>query len=266
MDPKIMNKVWLSLQNSREDLNISNINETVRTIAAQIPDLSHEDLIELIRTIYAKTPSQDSYIISPQIFNIFIECFVSKVKPESVLVPFSALFEPDLDNFTKKIDYFFYNKEWERTVKTINEVHTLAEWPTKGNYDLIFSALPLDSVRQESISCQITEQCIPLLSDKGYCIFTFSSSIARQSSAKWLSHLENQGMYCIAMIDLPIGTFAPVSHSESKIVIFAKGKREKRFAALLSDADDREGLAEIVTNFLNGVASHKDEKLGILLE
>lgn len=200
--------------------------------------------------------------VLPDAFSWLMKAFADKKQKSKALVPFATGLEFDL--FGEEAEYRFFDKDYENATKIIvNNINTIEEMPSTGSYDLISAALPLGPVNSTFISGQIVEQCVDLLSDSGYCIFTFGKMITLGSSSKWLAGLEARGLYCNAIIDMPMGSYAPMTMVDTVIAIFSKNKTDKLFAALLSD----ESCAEkIVDNFLSNKVSSNGPKLGVYVE
>lgn len=187
------------------------------------------------------------YVPIPPQLEWFVKSFIDAKNPERILVPFATGLECNFFESGKDVDYHFMNKDFAEAAKLFININTVKEIPNEGSYDLIVSTLPICSIGGDNISTQIVEKCSSLLSEDGYCIFPFPYMITAKSSDKWLSSLENKGLYCTAFIDLPIGAFSPYSMVESVIAVFSQKKAEKRFVGLLSE---ERAAAKIINNYL----------------
>lgn len=202
----------------------------------------------------------------PAAFGWFAKSFINATKPKKVLIPFTTGLERDFIDEKVNAEYCVGRVEIELDhfdKSKYKRARVLTEMPDAGVYDLILSVLPLGPISSNFFACQIVERSAKLLSEEGYCVFPFAKTIALYSAEKWLSKLEDEGLYCTAIIDMPTGSYAPQSMVETEIVVFSKKKAEKRFAGLLSD---KEMADKIVDNYLKKKTSTKGPKLGIYVE
>ena len=236
--------------------------EFAKALKEAHPEISYADLIN---TLYNGAGRYTDLPFIPDGFEWFAKSFISATHPSSVFVPFATGLEQRWFDNDTNVEYHFKNKDLEQVATLFADIKTHEAMPEHGTYDLILSALPLVSINtiDKNVSCQITEQSSKLLSDDGYCVFTFAKAIALNTAEKWLSKLESAGLYCAAIIDMPVGSYAPMSMAESEIVVFSKKKAKKRFVGLLSERDFTDN---IVDNFLKGRASTSGAKLGVYVE
>ncbi len=260
----LQKKIWNKLDHKRAHGCRITIEVFANTLKEIKPNLSYDEYKGLTE-IFMKTRgnlNHQGWIPIPSEFECFTKNFIAAIKPLRSLIPFATGFECDYFDVQDNVDYHFFDKTFEYATKLFADIQTIEEIPKNKEYDLIVSALPLGPIKNSFLSCQIVEQCSQLLSNNGYCIFPFAKTITLDSSAKWLSKIEENGLYCVAMIDMPMGAYAPFSLVDSEIVIFATKKAEKRFTALLYE----QGYVEkIIDNFLNGKTS-KNDKLGIYVD
>ena len=217
----------------------------------------------LVNSLFERMGRQLDCLYLPTEFEWFIKSFIDVTNPSNVLIPCATGLECDWFSRNTSVKYRFLNKTHEQATLLFSDIKTIEDISESGEYNLIVSDLPFGSISPKFISCQIVEQCSKLLSEGGYCIFTFAKAITFDSSAKWLSKLEKMGLYCTAIIDMPIEAYAPVATVESEIVVFSKKKEEKLFVGFLSE---KNFASTIVRNLLERKESTKDPKLGILVE
>ena len=225
------------------------------------PDLGYTEYKSFIR-FFIEDMGRYSDMFIPNSFEWFVKSFYKASRPSKVLIPYATGLECDLFDGETNVDYCFLNKDKEEATGLFADINTLEEIPEEGRYDLILSALPIGSLSSKYVSCQITEQSSKLLSDDGFCVFAFAK-IGLNTIDKWLSKLEESGLYCVAIIDMPIGSYAPVTMAEGEIVVFSRKKAEKRFVALLSEEEFAE---KIVDNFLRKKAFTSGAKLGVYVD
>lgn len=259
MNEKVVSDLRMMLTKKRDngcEISLKSFTESLCEIK---PDICYEEYCDLAIDFFERRRGYGDYVFIPKEFKWFVNNFVTQMNPNNVYVPYATGFECDLFTDTD-VTYSFCNKENEQAIKMITEINTIDTIHPSVSFDLIVSALPLGPVNIKFVSSQIVESCISALSDNGYCIYTFAKVIASSSSERWLSELESKGLYCNAIIDMPMGAYAPLTMVDSEIVIFSKKKSEDIFTGLIGE----EGLVnEIVSNFLNHKASTKGPKLGV---
>lgn len=258
----VLEQVWAHMK-AKHGYIQSNIFSFAQALKEVQPEISYAEYKAILKKLASDKGRSYDWVTLPEAFEWISASFVRSFNPSKVLVPFATGLEYDLFENVENVEYYFYNKDVEKATRLFSDIYTVAQLPDEGTYDLILAALPLDSIYSRTFSWDIVERCSNLLSDNGYCIFTFVRSIAFSSSLRWLSKLEQSGLYCAAMIDMPVGSYAPISNVDSEIVVFSKKKTEKRFTALLSEARFSDA---IVDNFLNQHVSEKVPKLGVYID
>ncbi len=224
------------------------------------PELSYSEYKTIAKKLFAKMGRTFDWVSVPEAFEWFADAMIHSLQPFHVLVPFATGLECDLFTDAQSTEYYFYNKDFEKATQLFADIITIDSLPEAGSYDLIVAAIPLDSISPKSISCGIVERCSKLISADGFCVFTFPKAIAFSSAFRWLSKLAQEGFYCNAVIDMPAGSYSPVTLVDSEIVVFSRKKQDKRFTALLESEDY---AATIVENFLNQRAAKGGPKLGV---
>lgn len=240
-----------------------NIAEFVDALTEVKPDIDYAGYKTLMKALFDEMRWYYNWGYLPDGYEWLVTSLLSSVHPSKVLIPFATGLECDWFEKETNVEYHFLNKDQEYAVTRITDIKTIEEIPEEGQYDLILSALPLEQISKSCVSCQIVEQSSKLLSDEGYCVFSFGKAITLNTAEKWLYKLEKEGLYCVAVFDLPIGAYSPRSVVESEVVVFSKIKTEKRFVALLAEKNYAD---QIVSNFLMGKASKNSPKLGIYVE
>ena len=259
----ISTKLW-SVLNQTRFRRPNSLLDFAKALKDVDPNASYQDFQEFMgMLIKGRYYSYDSSVLFPVGFDWFVKAFVDNALPDKVLIPYANGSECDLLSSAAAVEYHFPDKDCEQAVALFVDITTLDGIPQSGSYDLITSVLPVQPISANNSSYQLVEQCSKLLSHNGYCIFPFSKSITTGSSVKWLRHLEEMGLYCSAVIDLPAGAYMPHSSLDAEIVVFSKKKPEKRFVALLSS---EEFAADIVKNYLSGNKSTRGAKLGIYVD
>lgn len=259
----ILSQVWSVLAKKRQCGVHIDLFEFAKAFKEVQPDFNYAEYKLLMSSYPNMLSKTDELAFIPNGFECFVKSFLAATHPSRVLVPFATSLECDWLDDKTTTEYHFPDKILEKTATMFADIKTIEEIPEQGVYDLIFAALPLGMINDKSISCQITERSSQLLSDEGYCVFTFAKSIAMSTADKWLCKLEREGLYCVAIVDLPTGAYAPMTMVDSEIVVFSKRKAEKRFVGLLSEEDFAE---KIVANFIKRKASTSGAKLGLYVE
>lgn len=227
------------------------------------PNTSYEEYKAIMKKLYGREGRFSDWPFIPKEFEWLVRSFANKTNALKVLVPFATGLEDDCFSDEVNVDYYFFNKEIEQATTLFAQLNTLPELPEKRQYDLIVAALPFGPINNKSLACQIAEQSFSLLTDNGHCLFTFPKGITFGMGTKWLEKLEEIGIYCTAIIDMPKGAYAPGTMIDTEIVLFSKYGAAKRFVALL---DDEDGSDRIVDNYLNGKAPRNVSKLGVLID
>ena len=251
------------LNRKRASGNYISITEFVDALKEIETDIDYEGYKSLMKALFNKSSWFNNWVFIPDGYEWFVKRFLNSIQPAKVLIPFATGLECDWFGNEENVEYHFLNKEYEKAVIQIADIQTIEEVPEDGQYDLILSALPLGPINNGFISCQIAEQSSKLLSDKGYCVFTFGKAITQNTGRKWISKLEKDGLYCVAVFDLPFGSYSPTSGAEGEVVVFSKRKAEKLFVGLLAEENYAD---QIVRNFLMREASKNSSKLGIYVE
>ena len=263
IDDALLREVWRALDAEYTkgfQPRFSNFAEILKKLQ---PEISYSDYKKLLNNNKKRLSNRYSYTIVPSEFEQISKSFICSKNPSKVFVPFATGLECDFFNSNENVEYLFHDEDIKKATSTIININTCDDMPKEGNYDLILSLLPLGPINNHFVSCQIVEQCAQLLADDGYCIFTFSKSISTSSAEKWLSQLEKKGLNIEAIIDVPMGAYAPVTNAESEIVIFSRKKTQKLFVGMINE----ENIAEkIVDNFLKKRASNSDAKLGTYVD
>lgn len=260
---RIYENGWKALghiRRSGDSISALSLAEALREIEL---NTSYEEYKAIVKKLYGREARFSDWPFVPKEFEWLVESLVNKTNASNVLVPFATGLENDCFSDEVEVDYHFFNKEIEQATTLFAQINTLPKLPENKQYDLIVSALPLGPVNSKSLSCQIAEQSFPLLADNGYCLFTFPRGITWGMGSKWLEKVEETGIYCSAIIDLPKGAYAPGTMVDTEIVVFSRAKAEKRFVALL---DDEGSSDRIVDNYLNGKVPKNASKLGVFID
>lgn len=227
------------------------------------PNTTYEEYKAIMKKLYGREGRFSDWPFVPKEFEWLVKSFANKTNALKVLVPYATGLEHDCFSDEVNVDYYFFNKEIEQATTLFAQINTLPELPEKRQYDLIVAALPFGPINNKSLACQIAEQSFSLLTDNGHCLFTFPKGITFGMGTKWLEKLEEIGIYCTAIIDMPKGAYAPGTMFDTEIVLFSKIGAAKRFVALL-DAEDSSD--RIVDNYLNGKVPQNASKLGVLID
>ena len=265
MDKKeeIISQLWnyfITKRSAGDQITIAEFGEGLKKTW---PDLSYTDYKERTKIAFEILGRSMDWPFIPDGFEWVARSFIDAIHPSRALIPFSTGLECDWFDNNTSVEYYFPNKNHEQAAKAFVDIKTIEEIPKKGQYDLILSALPLGPINDSFMSCKIVKQTSRLLSEEGYCVFTFSKAITLNQGEKWLSNLEKEGLYCVALFDLPMGSYAPVSVVESEVVVFSKRKVEKRFVGLIAEKSFSDKNVE---NFLRGEASKNGAKLGAYVD
>ena len=201
-----------------------------------------------------------SYRIPPILISI-LDGFIQKTGCHKAYIPFAAGEDViKCKEIGVSVDYCNPDKKICDTIKKKTGIEALKTTPKKGKYDIVFSDLPFGPVLPHAQYSIIVEEACDIINDKTYALFTFSSAItASNNGKKWLKELEKRGIYVNAIINLPSGSYLPVTMVESRIIVFSKNNTPDVFFAQLSD--ERE-IGIILDNLLSHKDSLKGERLG----
>lgn len=257
----LLEKIWRILSKSGKNPYSIPVREYAIALKRESPQLQYAQYSMFAKLLFKRLRLLNTgFIACPLQLEWFAKSFISVTNPERIFVPYATGLEGVFLKTSQNIDYQFVNEDCADAATLFADLNIVAKIPENGNYDLIVSTLPLLPMNSRSISCQVVEKCSRILSENGYCIFPFLKTITNQSSEKWLYSLAKNRLYCNAVIDLPIGAFAPFSMAEGVLVVFSRKKTEERFVGLLSE----ESLTDkIVDNFLNNRISTSGPKLGV---
>jgi len=259
----ILSKIGMQLHMTKNFKHENSLKKFTELLLEIKPDVCYEDFCILAKEYFAVRRPYGENFFMPQEFKWFVKEFSAQIKPNDIYVPFATGLECDLFEKESVVQYHFYNKDNEAAIKMLKDIKTVDYIEAGMMCELIVSALPLGNVNGGFIGCQIVEKCIDLLSDNGYCVFTFAKNITSTTALKWLSELESKGLYCNAIIDLPIGTYAPLSMIDSEIVIFSKRRSEEIFTGLI---EEEHFVKDIIANFINKRSSASSSKLGVYVK
>ena len=259
----IVNKMWNVLHDKGIDGNQASFADYAEAIKEAVPGIDYLEYKKAMKLHMQNMALTNRWPVVPDAFDAFIKSFTDALNPTSVLVPFANGLECDAFKDQSVVDYVFCKKEYKEAVTLFWDLHSLDQLPEQGAYDLIVSALPIEPLTGKSISCRVTEYCSKLLSENGYCVFTFGKSIAFGPSARWLSALENEGLNCEAIIDMPKGAYAPATMVDTVIAVFSRHKAEKRFVGLVTD---KASADKIVENFLKKRPSANGPQYGVFVD
>lgn len=62
------------------------------------------------------------------------------------------------------------------------------------------------------------------MAEDGYALFTFPMGVTTGAGDKWLKSLEQKGLFCNAVFDLPFNSYAPITLVDSVVVVFSRKK------------------------------------------
>lgn len=258
-----MSGIWTNLHKrcgSNHEISLKVFTEAVIETK---PEITYEEYCYLTKEFFARRGIVGNSNYIPKEFCWFVREFAKQNGHPKVFIPFATGFEGGLFEDGTDVSYHFYSKENEEAIKMVKELNTIEDSEENSPYDLIVASLPLGPLTYKSIQTQVVESCVEVLSKEGYCIFSFAKMITLASSSKWLSELEQMGLFCNAIIDMPMGAYAPFTMVDSEIVVFSKRRSEKIFTGLMGEEEFAE---KIVSNFLNGKPSTNGPKLGVYVE
>ena len=258
---KISREIWAQLKKKSENglpITLTSIGEILKE---SYPEYSFEQFCELLNENKDKTVEIRNLPFVPNMFVIFCKQMLNIANPKNVLVPFANFQECGLFDKNMNVDFKFENKDDEKAVKMFLSINTLEDITEGKIYDMILAALPLGPFNRKFISCEIVEKCANIVSNDGYCIFTFPKRIAYEN--RWFEELAKKGLYCNAILDMPVGSYAPYSMVDTVIVVLSKKKSDKLFVALLSD---EKVAMKVADNFLNKKESTNGHKMGVYVE
>ncbi|SCX06996.1 hypothetical protein SAMN02910339_00995 [Lachnospiraceae bacterium YSD2013] len=239
-------------------------NPWTRTVMAEtqhFPDSSYSDICERNGSF----GNGGSYEIpfTPKAFHWLIDSWRKEYKPKSIFIPYADGSECVLKGEEKEVTYWFPNRNFERIAKEFLTIDTVEEMPKKGKYDLIMSDLPFGPFNSYRSAYVTVDDCINLLDDNGYCAFTFPVGITAKSGKEWLAGMEAKGLFCNAIMDMPLNSYGRITTVESVVVIMSKNKSDRLFVGMLADEKSAETL---VHNFKNQQASNASPKFGIFVD
>ena len=138
-----------------------------------------------------------------------------------------------------------------------NYINPIINLKLNEKFDLIISDLPFGArenyfFKDEKITdmgLAIVARCIGNLNDNGYIAVPSINAITFNSKfLKILTKMEEESLYLNALIDLPAGTYAPLTGIPCKFAIFSKNFMKERFIAQLSSQTE---IDELINSFLN---------------
>lgn len=230
-------------------------------------ELTYENVIKIIEEC-------DNMQRTPDIVACFLANFTKITKAENILDPFAQygklVFEISKLNLAR-IKAISVNYEGYKIIEAFADDkisvynNDFLRMECKSKYDLIVSDLPFalkktdfyNGLKIDDFGLSIVAKCISLLNDDGYMIVTFPSDIVRdKKSLQILRHFEEDFLFVKGVIDMPIGTYAPITNIPTKLIIFSKKKTSKKFIAQLSNINECD---EIVKCFISGKNSDNTE-------
>ncbi|MCL2184769.1 MAG: N-6 DNA methylase [Treponema sp.] len=223
--------------------------------------LNYENVIEILIS-----SSGRSVYLTPDIIALFLVKFSQKVKAKSILDPFAkfgqvamlAAKEPESQIHAVCLDLNAY------AIMQLLEPKNAAVYSgnilyldMRQKYDIIVSDLPFGMTtnfticneRITDMGLAVVAKCINLLKDDGYIVATFPCNIMFNKSLHILRKFEQESLYINAIIDLPVGTYAPYTNISGKILVFKKQAVTNRFVARLSSVTE---IDTIINNLLGG--------------
>ena len=222
------------------------------------PDLSYQEFCDMAKDWFSLSYTMDCPF-TPVAFRELCIAWLSAYSPKQSLVPIADGSECLLQ---ENITYRFLNPEFEQAAKLFMTINTVSDIPAK-EYDFVFADLPLGPITEKSIGCKTVEENIPVLSEHGYCAFTFPAGLTTGSGKTWLKKLEEKGLFCNAILDMPINSYGHMTAVETVVGIFSKKKTDKLFVALLSD---EKVIEAVVANFKAGQPSKTNPKMGVYVD
>lgn len=249
-------EIWSALDGERGHITWLKVAEIAKNID---PKLDYFDFCNMAHDWFSSLYYADCPF-TPIAFQELCKAWVSSYDPRKILMPIADGSECLLK---QNPDCRFLNPEHEKAATMFMTINTLSELPVNDEYDLIIADLPLGPITSKSIGCNTVESCIPILSSTGYCVFTFPAGITSGSGRSWLKKLEEKGLYCNAILDMPINSYGHLTSVETVVAVFSKTQTEKLFIGLLSDEKIIETLVE---NLEKGQASKVNPKMGVYAE
>ena len=260
---EIVSRMWKALREKGSHGYQSSFADCAAAIKEAVPGIDYLEYKKTMIQLMQDMARMQQWPVIPEAFDVFIKSFADALNPTNILVPFANGLECDAFKDQAAVEYVFYNSEYKNAAALFLDLNSLDQLPEQGSYDLIVSALPIEPLTRLSISCRVTEQCSKLLSDNGYCVFTYGKAITFGTSARWLSHLESKGLCCEAIIDMPKGAYAPATMVDAVIAVFSRHKADKRFVGLVTDKGSAD---KIVENFFEKKESANAPKYGIFVD
>lgn len=253
-------EIWRKFNQERYHNRIM-LEELLETAFSVDPGISFGDCCRIIREIAGKECPGIPF--SPEAFICLCHEMVKKLMPQNVLIPCADGSEASIFPDGTKVDYVFVDKNLEKVVRKCLSINTIDQDPSK-KYDLVLADLPLGPVNgYKALPVRIVEDSISNLSEDGFAVYTFAKGITYSEGKKWINSLGERGLYCNAILDMPINSYGFMTQVDTVIAIFSKKKTKKTFVASLSE----ESLIEkIVNNFISGTPSNSNPKMGVYVE
>ena len=260
MEKEVMNEVWKDMMQYERTGARPTLLQYVRSIKRHKPDVSYQECLTVVAERFLSRYDENPFC--PESFGNLCSTFLDQLKPQHVFVPFADGAELKFFSDTKaKVKYRFLNSENEEVAREFYDFESTQL--IDGEYDLVVANLPIEPIGPSSISCKTVEECIDLLSDYGYGVFTFSKGLTVASGRRWIENLGHKGLFCNAIMDMPARSYEPVTSVDTVVAVFSKKKTEKLFVSLLEDSDI---IKKSVSNFLLGKPSVASPKMGIYVD
>ena len=148
--------------------------------------------------------------------------------------------------------------------KSIADKYTMQQYSKESSnyFEFACADMPLGIVHKTDFQ-EVIDIVAEALTESGYFACTFPTSVSWDKKYKdIIKYAEGNDLFVNAVIDMPKSSYAPMTHIDTKILIFQKCKNDKRFVARIAEITDVE---VVVSNFVNKVAA-KNYTIGSWVE
>ncbi len=232
----------------------------METAKGLYPEMTYRECAEMV--LMNSTRDNTPIPYSPEVFVQFAKAMIEQIQPSSVCFSYADGSESEIAPDMKGADYWFPNKRFEQLAKRfVPGIKVLEDKPQR-EYDFVIADLPLSAINKKSEAVHVVEANCENIGSEGYGIFTFSIALTYESGRSWLCELEKKGLYCNAIMDMPLNSYGYLTHVETVIAVFSKKKRQRLFVASLSN----DNITTVVKNLVEDKESDRNPKAGIYVD
>lgn len=189
---------------------------------------------------------------TPEVVIRICDELAKQIKAESILV--SSFKSGMLSNGLSELGYTVSSLVQNNAEMQIADKFSFEQYSRddENQFDFICADIPFDGRRKEYIY-EMLDVVSVAIKEAGFFAMTFPASVSYDKKYKdILEYLENRGLFANAVIDMPKGTYAPMTNIETKILVFQRKCSEKRFIAKISELKD---VNVVISNYVNDVAA-----------